>query len=86
MHDPFIALTAAAIATTTIKVGSGVCLITERDPIVTAKEVASLDMLSNGRFLFGIGAGLISHLDTDRLQQTAQILEAILLRPIVNPK
>jgi probable F420-dependent oxidoreductase len=57
MHDPFIALTAAAIATKTIKVGTGVCLITERDPIVTAKEVASLDMLSNGRFLFGIGAG-----------------------------
>jgi probable F420-dependent oxidoreductase len=57
MHDPFIALTAAAIATTTIKVGTGVCLITERDPIVTAKEVASLDMLSNGRFLFGVGAG-----------------------------
>ena len=37
MHDPFIALTAAAIATKTIKVGTGVCLITERDPIVTAK-------------------------------------------------
>lgn len=57
LHDPFIALTAAAIATKTIKVATGVCLITERDPIVTAKEVASLDLLSNGRFLFGIGAG-----------------------------
>jgi len=57
MHDPFIALTAAAIATTTIKLGTGVCLITERDPIVTAKEVGSLDLLSEGRFLFGIGAG-----------------------------
>ncbi|MGE3772609.1 MAG: LLM class F420-dependent oxidoreductase, partial [Gammaproteobacteria bacterium] len=57
LHDPFVALTAAAIATKTIKVATGVCLITERDPIVTAKEVASLDMLSNGRFLFGIGAG-----------------------------
>ena len=57
IHDPFIALTAAAIATKTIKVATGVCLITERDPIVTAKAVASLDMLSNGRFLFGIGAG-----------------------------
>ena len=57
MHDPFIALTAAAIATKTIKVATGVCLITERDPIVTAKAVASLDFLSNGRFLFGIGAG-----------------------------
>jgi len=57
IHDPFIALTAAAIATSTIKLGTGVCLVTERDPIVTAKQVASLDMLSDGRFLFGIGAG-----------------------------
>lgn len=57
LHDPFVALTAAAVATKTIKVATGVCLITERDPIVTAKAVASLDMLSNGRFLFGIGAG-----------------------------
>lgn len=57
IHDPFVALTAAAIATKTIKVATGVCLITERDPIVTAKAVASLDFLSNGRFLFGIGAG-----------------------------
>ena len=57
MYDPFIALMAAAGATETIKIGTGVCLITERDPIVTAKEVSSLDRLSNGRFLFGIGAG-----------------------------
>ena len=57
IHDPFIALTAAAIATRSIKVATGVCLITERDPIVTAKAVASLDQLSGGRFLFGIGAG-----------------------------
>lgn len=57
IHDPFVALTAAAIATSTIKVATGVCLITEHDPIVLAKQVASLDMLSNGRFLFGIGAG-----------------------------
>ena len=57
MYDPFIALMAAAGATKTIKLGTGVCLITERDPIVTAKEVSSLDRLSNGRFLFGIGAG-----------------------------
>ncbi|MBI2802018.1 MAG: LLM class F420-dependent oxidoreductase [Gammaproteobacteria bacterium] len=57
IHDPFVALTAAAIATKRIKVATGVCLITERDPIVTAKAVASLDFLSNGRFLFGIGAG-----------------------------
>jgi probable F420-dependent oxidoreductase len=57
IHDPFIALTAAAIATKNIKLATGVCLITERDPIILAKEVSSLDILSNGRFLFGIGAG-----------------------------
>ncbi len=57
IYDPFVGLMAAAGATKTIKLGTGVCLITERDPIVTAKEVASLDRLSNGRFLFGIGAG-----------------------------
>jgi probable F420-dependent oxidoreductase len=55
--DPFIALTAAALATKNLKVGTGICLVIERDPIHTAKEVASLDHLSNGRFLFGIGAG-----------------------------
>ena len=57
IHDPFIALTAAAIATKNIKLATGVCLITERDPITLAKEVSSLDILSDGRFLFGIGAG-----------------------------
>ena len=55
--DPFAALAAAATATERIKVGTGVCLIIERDPIVTAKEVATLDLISGGRFLFGIGAG-----------------------------
>jgi probable F420-dependent oxidoreductase len=55
--DPFIALTAAAQATKELKVGTGICLVIERDPIHTAKQVASLDHLSNGRFLFGIGAG-----------------------------
>ena len=56
-HDPFVALSFAAAATERIKIGTGVCLIVERDPIVTAKEVASLDRLSGGRFLFGVGAG-----------------------------
>jgi probable F420-dependent oxidoreductase len=56
-HDLFVALTAAAAATTTINIGTGVCLVIERDPIITAKEVASLDTLSEGRFLFGIGSG-----------------------------
>lgn len=55
--DLFVALTAAAASTTTLKVGSGVCLVIQRDPIITAKEVASVDLLSNGRVQFGIGAG-----------------------------
>src|SRR3954470_21619831 len=56
-HDLFVALTAAAAATERVKIGSGICLVTERDPIVTAKEVASVDVLSGGRFIFGVGAG-----------------------------
>jgi probable F420-dependent oxidoreductase len=56
-HDLFVALTAAAAATTKLRIASGICLIVERDPITTAKEVASLDFLSGGRFLFGIGGG-----------------------------
>lgn len=56
-HDPFVALGAAAAATKTLKLGTAICLIVERDPIVTAKEVASLDMISNGRMIFGIGGG-----------------------------
>ncbi|MGH7263317.1 MAG: LLM class F420-dependent oxidoreductase [Candidatus Rokuibacteriota bacterium] len=55
--DPFVALSAAAAVTSRLKVGTGICLIIERDPIATAKAVASLDLLSRGRFLFGIGAG-----------------------------
>jgi probable F420-dependent oxidoreductase len=56
-YDPFVALTAAALATSRLKVGTGICLVIERDPIITAKEVASIDQLSNGRFFFGIGGG-----------------------------
>ena len=56
-YDPFVALTAAAAATERLKIGTGICLVIERDPIITAKEVASLDVLSGGRFLFGVGAG-----------------------------
>ncbi len=55
--DLFVALTAAAAVTTTLKVVTGICLLIERDPITTAKEVASLDLLSNGRVIFGIGGG-----------------------------
>ena len=55
--DPFVTLMAAAAATTTLKVGTGVCLVNQRDPLQTAKAVASLDLLSGGRFLFGVGNG-----------------------------
>ena len=56
-HDLFVALMAAAGATKKIKIGSGICLVIERDPIVMAKEVATVDQLSNGRLIFGIGGG-----------------------------
>jgi probable F420-dependent oxidoreductase len=56
-HDLFVTLTAAAVATKNIKIGSGICLVIEHDPIVLAKEVASVDQLSNGRLIFGIGGG-----------------------------
>jgi probable F420-dependent oxidoreductase len=56
-YDLFVAMTAAVVATTRLRVGSGICLIIERDPIVTAKEVASIDHLSGGRVEFGVGAG-----------------------------
>ena len=55
--DPFVALMAAAAVTKTLKVGTGICLIAQRDPIQTAKLVASIDQLSGGRFLFGVGNG-----------------------------
>ena len=55
--DPFVALTMAAGATERLRVGTGICLVAQRDPIVTAKAVASLDHLSNGRFVFGVGFG-----------------------------
>ena len=56
-HDPFVALAFAAGATRTLKLGTGIALIPQRDPIVTAKSVASLDRLSGGRFIFAIGGG-----------------------------
>jgi probable F420-dependent oxidoreductase len=55
--DPFVTLTAAAAATSKIKVGTGICLVVQRDPIQTAKSVASIDQVSGGRFLFGVGNG-----------------------------
>ena len=56
-HDPFVALTAAAAVTSRIKLGTGICLVIERDPIILAKECASLDMISGGRLILGLGAG-----------------------------
>lgn len=55
--DPFVGLTMAAAATERLRVGTGICLVAQRDPIVTAKSVASLDHVSGGRFVFGIGFG-----------------------------
>src|SRR5712672_4460327 len=55
--DPFVMLSAAAAVTKRLKLGTGVCLVIQRDTIQTAKAVASLDQVSNGRFLFGIGCG-----------------------------
>ena len=56
-HDPFVALAFAGAATKRLKLGTGVCLVPQRDPIITAKTIASLDAMSGGRFVFGIGAG-----------------------------
>ena len=56
-YDPFVALSFMAAATTTLRIGTGICLLALRDPIHTAKEIASLDLLSGGRFNFGVGFG-----------------------------
>ena len=55
--DPFLALNTAATVTTSLKIGTGIALITQRDPIVTAKTISTIDQLSKGRFLFGVGNG-----------------------------
>ena len=55
--DPFVSLSYAAAVTKSLKVGTGICLVPQRDPIVTAKSIASLDVMSNGRFVFGMGGG-----------------------------
>lgn len=56
-HDPFVGLAFAAAATKKLLIGTGICLVPQHEPIVTAKAIASLDQLSGGRFVFGIGAG-----------------------------
>ena len=55
--DPFVALAIAAQATQRLRIGTGICLVAQREPIVTAKQVATLDLLSGGRFIFGVGFG-----------------------------
>jgi probable F420-dependent oxidoreductase len=57
IYDPFVSLAMAAAVTEKLKLGTAICLVVERDPIMTAKEVASIDRLSGGRFLFGVGSG-----------------------------
>jgi probable F420-dependent oxidoreductase len=56
-YDPFVALAAASAVTSRLRLGTAVCLVPQRDPIITAKEVASIDRMSGGRFEFGVGAG-----------------------------
>jgi probable F420-dependent oxidoreductase len=56
-YDPFVSLAFAAATTTTLKLGTGICLLPQRDTLITAKLVSSLDRMSNGRFLFGVGGG-----------------------------
>ena len=82
--DLFVALTAAAVATSRLRVGSGIALVIQRDPIITAKEVASIDVLSGGRFDFGVGAGWnreeMSNHGTDprtRMRLFAERVEAV---------
>jgi probable F420-dependent oxidoreductase len=80
--DPFVGLAAAAVATKTLKLGTGVCLVIERDPIVLAKDVASVDFISNGRLLFGIGGGwnleeMANH-GTDPAQRWSVMRERVL--------
>jgi probable F420-dependent oxidoreductase len=80
-YDLFVALTAAAVTTTRLRIGSGICLVIERDPITTAKEVASVDCLSGGRLEFGVGAGwnreeMANH-GTDPRQRMAVLHERV---------
>jgi probable F420-dependent oxidoreductase len=81
--DPFIGLARASGITKTIKLGTGICLVPERNPLLLAKEIATLDHLSNGRFLFGIGAGWLREeteiLGGDFAHRWSQTREAVLV-------
>ncbi len=80
--DPFVALARASAVTKTIRLGTGVCLVPERNPLLLAKEVATLDHMSGGRFLFGIGAGWLREeteiMGGDFTHRWGQTREAIL--------
>lgn len=80
--DPFVALARASAVTTTIQLGTGICLVPERNPLLLAKEIASLDRYSGGRFLFGIGAGWLKEeseiMGGDFAHRWTQTREAIL--------
>jgi probable F420-dependent oxidoreductase len=80
-YDLFVTLTAAGLATTKLRVGSGICLVIQRDPIITAKEVASIDVLTGGRMEFGVGAGwnreeMVNH-GTDPRKRMAVLRERV---------
>jgi probable F420-dependent oxidoreductase len=79
--DPFVALAAAAARTETIKLATGICLIAQRDTIILAKEVASLDLLSNGRFILGLGGGWnveeMNHHGTQYEKRFAKLTEQV---------
>ena len=81
-HDQFLALTAAAAVTTKLLLGTGITLVAQRDPIWLAKEVATLDSLSNGRFMFGVGYGWnheeMVHHGVDPARRRAIVREKIL--------
>ncbi len=81
-YDPFVALSFAAAATRTLKIATGICLVAQRNPILTAKEVASLDVLSEGRFLFGVGGGWLREemelMGADFARRWTQVKERVL--------
>ena len=80
--DPFVALTAAAAVTSTLKVGTGVCLVAQHHAITLAKSVASVDLVSDGRFLFGVGVGWnedeMEHHGVDPKKRRATVRETVL--------
>jgi probable F420-dependent oxidoreductase len=81
MSDPFVGLAAAAAVTTTLKLGTAICLINQHHPIVLAKQVSTLDRISRGRFVFGVGAGWnkveMAHHGVDFDDRWAQVRERI---------